>query len=353
VSRQRRWEVDREAIGLGFFTFSKFMMWRDVEGNAWPNGMLLDHGLLNVLLGEDTGFETYPPLAADDEPIDEKIDITKSIHVVDTDSSQAVVIEEAGVGRNLVVQGPPGTGKSQTITNIIAGAAHSGKTVLFVAEKTAALDVVYDRLKKAGLGAICLEMHSRKANKREVVKSLDEALRLSSAARFDAGISSRLGPCRDQLNVWAQLMHRPIGQTRRSPFHVIGSQLNLRANNIPLLNQRLDSAADWTADKLASADKAAKDASGAIAKLGVVPNKHPWFGTNIALQSPFDIERLTLKLRVALDNVSLLPAQLARVFSHVGVGSEPTIEDAFATARSFRHVAAAPASSRSALADPQ
>jgi hypothetical protein len=174
VSRQRRWEVDREAIGLGFFTFSKFMMWRDVEGNAWPNGMLLDHGLLNVLLGEDTSFETYPPLAADDEPIDEKIDITKSIHVVDTDSSQAVVIEEAGVGRNLVVQGPPGTGKSQTITNIIAGAAHSGKTVLFVAEKTAALDVVYDRLKKAGLGAICLEMHSRKANKREVVKSLDE-----------------------------------------------------------------------------------------------------------------------------------------------------------------------------------
>jgi very-short-patch-repair endonuclease len=148
-------------------------------------------------------------------------------------------------------------------------------------------------------------------------------------------------------------MHRPIGQTRRSPFHVIGSQLNLRANNIPLLNQRLDSAADWTADKLASADKAAKDASGAIAKLGVVPNKHPWFGTNIALQSPFDIERLTLKLRVALDNVSLLPAQLARVFSHVGGGSEPTIEDAFATARSFRHVAAAPASSRSALADPQ
>jgi hypothetical protein len=186
VSRQRRWEVDREAIGLGFFTFSKFMMWRDLEPGTWTNGTLLDHALINILLGQSTSSETLPPLIADDKSIDEKIDITKSIHVVNADSSQAIVIEEAGAGRNLVVQGPPGTGKSQTITNIIAAAAHAGKTVLFVAEKTAALEVVYDRLKQAGLGAICLEMHSRKANKREVLKSLDEALRLSGVARFDS-----------------------------------------------------------------------------------------------------------------------------------------------------------------------
>ena len=44
------------------------------------------------------------------------------------------------------MQGPPGTGKSQTITNIIAAAIKSGKTVLFVAEKRAALEVVERRL---------------------------------------------------------------------------------------------------------------------------------------------------------------------------------------------------------------
>ncbi|HEX2462648.1 MAG TPA: AAA domain-containing protein, partial [Vicinamibacterales bacterium] len=59
---------------------------------------------------------------AEHEPIDHKIDITKAVHVVDADSSQAVVIEEVLRGRSLVVQGPPGTGKSQTITNVIAAA---------------------------------------------------------------------------------------------------------------------------------------------------------------------------------------------------------------------------------------
>src|SRR5262249_17426818 len=31
VRRQPRWEVDPLAVGLGFFTFSKFMMWRDLD----------------------------------------------------------------------------------------------------------------------------------------------------------------------------------------------------------------------------------------------------------------------------------------------------------------------------------
>ena len=107
-----------------------------------------------------------PPLSQSDH----RIDLSKCTHVVDADSSQAIVIEEARSGRNLVVQGPPGTGKSQTITNAIACAVHNGKKVLFVAEKTAALEVVHDRLRKAGLGALCLEIHSRKANKREVAE---------------------------------------------------------------------------------------------------------------------------------------------------------------------------------------
>jgi hypothetical protein len=171
VARHKRWEVKPDYIGLGFFTFSKFMMWRDLDAAAWPQNGLLEHSLLNILIGEESESEDPGPLEAEDESIDHRIDISKAVHVVDADSSQAVVIEEALRGRSLVVQGPPGTGKSQTITNIIAAAVHSGKSVLFVAEKTAALDVVHDRLSRTGLHALCLEMHSRKANKREMLKS--------------------------------------------------------------------------------------------------------------------------------------------------------------------------------------
>ena len=71
-------------------------------------------------------------------------------------------------GRNMVIQGPPGTGKSQTITNMIANAVGQGKKVLFVAEKMAALEVVKRRMDAINLGEACLELHSHKANKKEL-----------------------------------------------------------------------------------------------------------------------------------------------------------------------------------------
>ena len=248
ISRQRRWQVDRTSIGLGFFTFSKFMMWRDLDASSWPNGSLLDHRLLNVLLGDNTAFANEPPIVSDDEAIDVRVDIAKCIHVVDADSSQTVVIEEARLGRNLVVQGPPGTGKSQTITNIISASVHAGKSVLFVAEKTAALNVVHDRLRRAGLSALCLEMHSRKANKREVLKSLEEALRLSGSSQFDGGVLPKLSALRDKLNDYTAVLHRPIGTSGRSPFDVMGRQLVLKAQRATLLDERLDFAAFWSSE---------------------------------------------------------------------------------------------------------
>src|SRR5262245_64632056 len=90
-------------------------------------------------------------------------------HVVDADSSQTIAIERARRGESLVVQGPPGTGKSQTIANIIASAVCDGRSVLFVAEKMAALDVVKRRLDAVHVGEACLELHSHKANKRTLL----------------------------------------------------------------------------------------------------------------------------------------------------------------------------------------
>src|SRR5258708_27171233 len=78
-------------------------------------------------------------------------------------------------GKNLVIQGPPGTGKSQTITNIIAGAVQRGKRVLFIAEKMAALEVVHQRLVERKLAPICLELHSRKSSKQQVLEQIKRA----------------------------------------------------------------------------------------------------------------------------------------------------------------------------------
>ncbi len=71
--------------------------------------------------------------------------------------------------------GPPGTGKSQTIANLIVNTLGEGRTVLFVSQKTTALEVVRQRLEKLGLGNFCLEVHSAKAQKSAVLGQLQHA----------------------------------------------------------------------------------------------------------------------------------------------------------------------------------
>ena len=351
IGRQPRWRVDREAIGLGFFTFSKFLMWRDLHPSPWPNNTLLDHPLVKILLGKGADFETFSPLVPDEEPIDHRIDLSKGTHVVDADSSQAIVIEEARSGRNLVVQGPPGTGKSQTITNAIASAVHNGKTVLFVAEKTAALEVVHDRLRKAGLGALCLEIHSRKANKREVLKSLEQALRFSELSQFDPNLASKVAVRRDRLNRWSSAIHKPIGQTGRTAFDVIGQQVKLRAQGVRLLDSRLDDATDWSATKLSSIDIVVDRAAAIVSQLHVVPKDHPWFGTNIDAQSPFDLARLIPTLNAAIEKLAALATEIKEVIAAIADNPTPSIADAFATIKALRHVAVVPKQSRSVLSN--
>ena len=343
ISCQPRWIVESSVVGLGFFSFSKFMMWRDLDARIWTNEGLLDNAILNVLLGDGSGFDNEPPLVSDDEFIDKRVDLASAIHVVDADSSQAIVVEETRQGRNLVVQGPPGTGKSQTITNIIASAVHAGKSVLFVAEKAAALDVVYDRLKRAGLGTLCLEMHSRKANKREVLKSLEDSLRLSGASRFDASLPSKLAATRDKLNRYSEAIHKPIGQSGRSAFDVMGTQLKLRGDRVRLLDERLDVAADWNTEKLSTVERALDRASATILKIDRQPNRHPWFATNIEPLSPFDQERIASDLRGLVDRLNALHSYMDKIFAYVSGGGSPSIESANELVQSLRHVATVPA----------
>jgi hypothetical protein len=163
VSLKKGWAVLPDDIVLGFFSFAKFLMYRDLDPEVWPpDGKLTEIPLIRSLLAD--GFLARDGMISDDADIDSLIPLSEMRHVVDSDSSQALAIHDVRQGHGLVIQGPPGTGKSQTITNIIADAIGEGKTVLFVAEKMAALEVVKRRVDQAGVGDACLELHSHKAN---------------------------------------------------------------------------------------------------------------------------------------------------------------------------------------------
>src|SRR5260370_15678628 len=155
----------------GFFSFSKSLMYRDLDPENWPADGGLDlHPSIKGLLQD--GFEAPEPIVGDDGKIDPIILPVAMNHVIEADSWQTGAIEEVARGGHLVIKGAPGTGKSQTITNIIAAAAAQGRTVLFVAEKMAALDVVHRRLRDAGLSSLALELHSSKANQRVLLEEL-------------------------------------------------------------------------------------------------------------------------------------------------------------------------------------
>ena len=132
-------------------------------------------------------------------------------------SSQIAASLAATEGRDFVVVGPPGTGKSQTIANMIANCLAGGKTVLFVAEKTAALDVVYRRLREHSLGDYCLELHSSKADRKSFVSQLKQAWQAST--RSDdcewIQVNERLRLRRDELNSYVDSLHKrhPNGLT--------------------------------------------------------------------------------------------------------------------------------------------
>lgn len=222
IASRQGWKIDADAIQLGFFSFSKLLMYLDLAIEAWPEGALGTHALTRGLLYE--GFDREEPLFAPDDRLDAVLPPEKIFHVVDADASQARVIEEVRSGRNLVVQGPPGTGKSQTITNIIAAAAREGKRVLFVAEKMAALSVVHDRLVKVGLRDICLELHSRSANKKAVLAELARTIVAAQAAPSPPAAPIELKAARDQLNDIAAALHLEIGVSGETPFTALSRQ---------------------------------------------------------------------------------------------------------------------------------
>lgn len=135
--------------------------------------------------------------------------INKYPIIYDADSSQHSAIIDAVKGKNLIIEGPPGTGKSQTITNIIAALINDGKKVLFVAEKMAALNVVKNKLDKAGLGNFCLELHSNKTNKKSFLEDLKSSIINFNKSNYSNKINfiTRYNELHEKLKNYSELVN--------------------------------------------------------------------------------------------------------------------------------------------------
>lgn len=203
----RGWEV-KEEVWLGEFSFQKFLMWKEL--NEHFEKMLESPVTRRIMTGETPA--SSPSFVKENEV--EKIVHPKDVFCpLSADSSQMAAILSAANGSSFVLQGPPGTGKSQTIANMIAHCLGMGKRVLFVSEKKVALEVVYKRLQEIGLGDFCLELHSKKSEKRAVVRSFYQALEHASPSLQEewGQVSETLKTSRDRLNDYFHELHKPSG----------------------------------------------------------------------------------------------------------------------------------------------
>ena len=204
------WEVTEDVV-LAEFSFQQHLMWRDLdrfEGHLRENPVvahLIDRPREPYFVPGASAQPDYPA----HDTLDETFPVAEMYTPMSADSSQLAAVRAASLGIDYVLEGPPGTGKSQTITNLIAQCLGEGKTVLFVSEKTAALEVVERRLNGIGLGEFCLELHSNRANKSHVYDQLKAAWAAAAETDVDwATEAAQLTEIRSALNHQVQAVHR-------------------------------------------------------------------------------------------------------------------------------------------------
>lgn len=209
-----------EDVVLGHFSFAKYLMWKDLVDRT---DALRKSAIVNHLI--DTPRDPYPSDIAfvNRTHVDRHFKPSDLLTPLPADSSQMAAIATADRGKDFIIIGPPGTGKSQTISNLIAHMLGKGKTVLFVSEKTAALEVVYRRLKDIGLGQFCLELHSNKSRKADVLNQLRNAWEHHQGTKAEAWEqeAERLRILRDQLNRVVDRLHIPR-RNGMTAYHAIG-----------------------------------------------------------------------------------------------------------------------------------
>jgi very-short-patch-repair endonuclease len=196
-----------EEIVLGSFSFAKYLMWKDLRDriDLLKKSPFVEHLVVRPSEAYQQDRQFIPK-----EEVDEKIKPSEFFAPLNCDSSQMVAVAASALKQDFVLEGPPGTGKSETIANIICHNLAMGRKVLFVAEKMAALQVVYRRMEKIGLAHLCLELHSNKANKKSVLDQLGQAwTKRESASQSDwLKRAESLEEVRAHLNKYVSELHK-------------------------------------------------------------------------------------------------------------------------------------------------
>ena len=277
------WNVIRE-MTLGLFRFNKQVMWHDLDPKRWPaHSQLLDKKVIRrILVGPREG-DTAPgqyteEYNQDDGELENKL--PKLSLILDADSSQySALIDAISLEDGLVIEGPPGTGKSQTISNLIAVALEMGLSILFVAEKMAALNVVFNRLEDVGLGNFCLQLHGLKTSKKKLLSSLKDRIQLKVNSPIELqSRESELLLNKKELIEFSKIISEKVGP-EEIPLHDIPWLVETLKQKLPndYIRVKIDNLDSMTFKSYHNAKNLLDDLGKEWDSIPVEARKH-WFG---------------------------------------------------------------------------
>lgn len=337
IEKMPRWKIDTNNIELGFFSFGKFMIYNDLDNSKWPEEKKpVAHSIVMNLF--ERGFSHEGNTLPDDVHIDQETNAHQLFQVVDADSSQLLAMLAVEEGKNMVIQGPPGTGKSQTITNIIANAIGQGKKVLFVAEKMAALEVVKRRLDNINLGEACLELHSHKANKKELHQELRRVLELGkpSLQQLQQNVAL-LDSHRAELNDYCNAINTLIGKSGLTTHQVIGYLLQVYdlAGTTVLEKIPIADIDNWDGERVKRAEAFADRIQARLIEIGV-PRELLFWGSRLQVLLPNEQESLVLALQQAAQTTTAVEEACVQSAQYINVPVPAHHEEGVALASIYK-----------------
>lgn len=227
------WHVDRHSY-IARLQYHKQAIHDDLRKNR---ELALAHPIVDALVGR-TAVESHNFEEVDERRVDDEIPPEKLVSILDADASQRKCIKAAIDGRSFVIDGPPGTGKSQTITNIIAELIYRGKSVLFVSEKIAALEVVSKRLADKGLDEFILTLHDPNARASDIARAVEQAIR-SDEGPTPTSSDRKAKRLREELTQWADAVHERREPLGMSLYDALGEAARELAHDERLRNGSL------------------------------------------------------------------------------------------------------------------
>ena len=297
LERHPDWKV-RRFVTLAIHNYSKMSMYEELDPKNWQGDLGNQDNILELVTGSDRERFFSEIYDVDEKEISSEVPLL----IDEADSSQFSAIYEAMTGRNLAIQGPPGTGKSTTIANMIASLMFKGKKVLFVAEKKAALDVVYKKLEDKGLGDFAFRLPSTAEKKTEILQKLKrrDEMDAPEVNRNIASDEKKYNEQKQKIRDYGRILSTRYFKVEKTGAEVLNTLAKLkyfqdqypqRVNDNPII----DNVSSYTRNELnahigdvESLERISKDITEKYDSL----KNHPWYGVVITKNNPYEIEEI-------------------------------------------------------------